>query len=104
MRLLKGVLTLHLEEHGGTKRNRGPKREFTRFATRWGNGIRRTRGQSSGIFSIPGSTKEKASAFFHCRIGRSSTYGSISKRKIFPSFRSISPKNAKRCCEAARLS
>ena len=41
---------------------------------------------------------------FPCRIGRSSTSGFISKRKISPSFLSISRKNAKLYCETARLS
>src|ERR1700730_3334643 len=95
MRLQKAALTPRLEERDGTRRNRGPKREFIRFAIRWANGIPKTSGRSSGIFSIPGSTKEKAFVFFRCQIGPSSTFGSISKQKIFPSFLSILPKNGK---------
>ena len=82
---------------GATRRRAAPRSASSRSARKRMPGIRATSGRNCGTCSTPGSGRANRSASFRCRTGPSSTSGTTSCSRTFPSCRSISPRSARWC-------
>jgi hypothetical protein len=85
-----------------TRKNPARKNAFFLSAPPRTDGTRKTRGRNFGILRTPIKGGGKAFAFFRCRIGPSLMSGNTFTARIFPSFRSISPENARSSRATAR--